>query len=214
MGSFALTAGTIKVRSCPETMKIIEELRALADGMDERDVIYRKAKEEESGLDILEVEVSICGYAGSSHSEEIDDKIRELGPYAVEAAKFTTEWEAQQGWFFVGSKGQVAQAKSADALERIQELANKLQEGDAADALYAIIRRAEMPAFKKRYFESSCNACPFCGKGDLASGPLEADGMVAWAAVECPDCGHVWQDVWTVIDMTEVLDRDGHGPAC
>ena len=67
-----------------------------------------------------------------------------------------------------------------------------------------------MPPFKKTYFESSCSVCPFCGSKNIASGPPEADGMIAWAAVECTDCEHAWQDVWTVIDMTELRDKDGH----
>ncbi len=214
MGGFALTTGTVRVKSCPETMKIVEELRVLADGMDERNVLPGKAGEGKYGSGILEVEVNIYGYASASHASEINDKVREFGPYAVEAAKFTTEWESQQGRFFVGSKEQVARAESKDALERIQELVHKLREDDAARALQAVTRRAKMPPFKRRYFESSCNICPFCRSKNVASGPLEADGVVAWAPVECPDCGHSWQDVWVLIDVTDVLDKDGREVPC
>ena len=77
------------------------------------------------------------------------------------------------------------------------------------DALHHVMRCAKAPSFKKRYFHSRGCACPFCGSKDIMSGPVEADGMVGWATVECPKCGHTWQDVWTVIDITEVRDADG-----
>ena len=67
----------------------------------------------------------------------------------------------------------------------------------------------QMPPFKKRYFASSCSVCPFCGSRDLGAGPLAADGTIAWSAVECPGCGYTWQDVWTLVDMTEVTDGQG-----
>ena len=43
MGSFAITTGTVFVKSCQEVGRIIEELRAVADGMDERDVVCEPA---------------------------------------------------------------------------------------------------------------------------------------------------------------------------
>ena len=216
MSGFTLATGTIRVKSCSETMKIIKQLRVLAEGMDERDIICTKVTEEEAEEEgyepdtLVEVEVNIYGHTSATRAQEIDNLIRELGPYAVEVAKFATEWERDCNYFFVGTEEQVAWVESRDALERIRHLAPKLTEGDAAAALDAVTRRSRMPAFKKAYFASSGDVCPFCGSADIESGVLESDGMVAWAEVECVACKHTWQDVWTMIDMTEVRDADGH----
>jgi len=44
-------------------------------------------------------------------------------------------------------------------------------------------------------------ACPFCGAPDIESGPLEADGPVATAAVECQKCHRTWTDVFRLVDV-------------
>lgn len=206
MNNFTSVTGVITVRACPETAAVLEELRALAEGMDGEGV--RCAEHTPGGVrtGILVVEVDIYGCTSAAHAQEIDDKIRELGPYAVEAAEIT----GIHGCFFVGTEEEVVRAESRDALMHILGLAHKLEERDAGDALQAILRRSRMPTFKHAYFRSFCSACPFCGDADIRSGAPEADGMIAWAAVECAACGHAWQDVWTMIGMTEVRDADGH----
>lgn len=216
MSGFTLTTGTIRVRSCSETMKIIKQLRILAEGMDERDIICTKVTEEEAEEEgyesdtLVEVEVNIYGHTSATRAQEIDDLIRELGPYAVEVAKFAAGWECDHNYFFVGTEEQVVWVESRDALERILSIAPKLEENDAGTALQAVLRQSRMPAFKRAYFASYGSSCPFCDSADIRAGALEADGMVAWAEVECIACKHTWQDVWTMIDMTEVRDADGH----
>ena len=49
-----------------------------------------------------------------------------------------------------------------------------------------------------------------CGSLEVQSGPVEADGLIGWASVECTACRRSWQDVWSVIDITEILDKDGN----
>ena len=38
---------------------------------------------------------------------------------------------------------------------------------------------------------------------------IQANGPVAWAKVECEDCGASWQDVWSLIDITEAKGKNG-----
>ncbi|MCK4374141.1 MAG: hypothetical protein KAX19_02395 [Candidatus Brocadiae bacterium] len=216
MSDFTLITGTIRVESCSETMEIIEQLRVLVEGMDERDIICTKVTEEEAEEEgyesdtLVEVAVNIYGYTPATRAQEIDDKIRELGPYAVEVGRFATGWACDHDYFFVGIEEQVAWVESRDALEHILSIAPKLEEGDAGTALQAVLRQSRMPAFKKTYFAASGIICPFCDSADIQSGALEVDGMIAWAEVECVACKHIWQDVWTMIDITEVRDADGH----
>ena len=209
MGSFAITTGTVFVKSCPEVDRIVEELRALADGMDERDVVCEPADVKKYGPGIVRVEINVYGYTSASTSTLVDEKVQEFGPYAVEAARFHTEWEGQSGCLYVGNEAQVAIAESADALDRIKEAAQMLQGDDIGDALHQVMLCAKLPSFKERYFRASGCACPFCGSKDIMSGPVEADGMIGWAGVECTKCGRAWQDVWTVIDITEIREADG-----
>ena len=144
MGSYSVTTGKVKVRLCPETERIVEELRTLADDMDERDVICSSiSKQHEAG--VIEVEVNICGHTSASHASEIDDKVRELGPYAIEAARFDTEWECRSDRFFVGSSEQVATAESADALEHIKQWAPRLQAEDLHAATRYLMQFVQAP---------------------------------------------------------------------
>ena len=71
-------------------------------------------------------------------------------------------------------------------------------------------RQSQRPALKKRYFSSSGAACPFCGSKDITSGYPEVEGMIARAEVGCPHCGHNWQDVWSLIDIVAVRDKEGN----
>jgi len=209
MGSIAVTTGTVRVRDCPEVKSILKALDELAEGMDERRVESRKANRRKYGTGVMEVEIYISGHTSASHASEIDEKIRELGPYAVKAGRFDTEWECEKDHFFVGTDEQVAVAESADALERIQGLASKLRGDDITAALNTIICDTQMPAFKRKYLEKSGSLCPFCESSGLSSGPIQADGPVAWAEVECEDCGASWQDVWALVDMAKVLGPNG-----
>ena len=73
--------------------------------------------------------------------------------------------------------------------ERIQGLAPKLSGDDITAALNAVICDAQIPTYKRKYLEKSGSVCPFCEGSDLSSGPIQADGPVAWAEVECEDFG-------------------------
>jgi len=209
MGSIAVTTGTVRVRECPEVKSILSALDGLAEGMDERRVEARKANRRKYGAGVLEVEICISGHASGAHACEIDDKIRELGPFALEAAEFQTEWECERDRFFVGTKEQVPTAESADALARIQTLAQKLRGDDITAALNVIVCDTQMRAYKRKYLEKSGSLCPFCGNSGLSSGPIQSDGPVAWAEVECEGCGSSWQDVWSLIDITEAKGKNG-----
>ena len=172
--------------------------------MDERQVSGHRR-----GRGVMEVEIYISGHTSASHASEIDEKIRELGPYAVKAGRFDTEWECEKDHFFVGTDEQVAVAESADALERIQGLASKLRGDDITAALNVIVCDTQMPTFKRKYLEKSGSLCPFCESSGLNSGPIQADGPVAWAEVECEDCGASWRDVWSLTDIAEAKRKDG-----
>ncbi len=204
MGSIAVTVGSVRVKTCSEVGTILKDLGRLAEGMDERQVSGHRR-----GEGVMEVEIYISGHTSASHASEIDEKVRELGPYAVKAGRFETEWECEKDHFFVGTDEQVAVAESADALERMQGLAPKLRGDDIPAALNTVICDTQMPAYKKKYLEKSGSLCPFCESSGLNSGPIQADGPVAWAAVECEDCGASWQDVWSLIDITEAKGKNG-----
>ena len=106
----------------------------------------------------------------------------------------------------MGDTAVTPEAQSADALARIQALAPKLRGDDITAAVNTIICDAEIPAWKRKYLENSGGLCPFCDGSDPSSGPIQADGPVAWAEVECEGCGASWQDVWALVDITEVTD--------
>ncbi len=148
-------------------------------------------------------------HTSASHASAIDEKIREHGPYAVSAGRFDTEWGCEKDHFFVGTDEQVAVAGSADALERIRNLAPKLRGDDITAPLNVIICDTQMPACKKKCLEKSGSLCPFCESSGLSSGPVQTDGSVGWADVECEGCGASWQDVRAMTDMTEVKEKSG-----
>ena len=66
-----------------------------------------------------------------------------------------------------------------------------------------------MPAYKRKYIEKSRGVCPFCESSGPSSGPIQADGPVAWSEVECEGCGASWQDVWALVDVSEATSPDG-----
>jgi hypothetical protein len=204
MGSIAVTAGSVRVKTCSEVGAILKDLGRLAEGMDERQVSGHRR-----GQGVMEIEIYISGHTSASHATAIDEKVKELGGYAVEAGRFRTEWECEQDHFFVGTNEQVAVAESADALEHIQSLAPKLRGDDITAVLNTIICDTQMPAYKKKYLEKSGSLCPFCESKDITSGPVQTDGPVGWADVECEGCGASWQDVWSLIDITEAKGKNG-----
>ena len=63
--------------------------------------------------------------------------------------------------------------------------------------------------YRQKYLKSSGSHCPFCESTDITSGPIQADGPVAWAEAECEGCGASWQDVWSLTDIDEAKDRGG-----
>jgi len=140
MGSFAITTGTLNVRACPATSKIVEELRALAEGMDEHEVLCEPAGADERGRDMIRIDIRVYGHTSASHSSAIDDKIQELGPHADGAARFHTEWEGGASCFYVGSERAVARAMSTEALQEIEQLAQRLR-GDGVNAAIRCIAR-------------------------------------------------------------------------
>ncbi len=62
---------------------------------------------------------------------------------------------------------------------------------------------------KEKYMKSSGAHCPFCESRNITSGPIQADGPVAWAEVECEVCGASWQDVWALPARIEPLPAAG-----
>ena len=159
MGSFAVTSGVIKVRSSPETVKIIEELRELARGMDE-DLVSCETMDE----GVTEVEIRIYGYTSASHSSAIDDKIQELGPHAVGAAEFHTEWEGESSCFFVGNTQDVVKAESAHALGEITQLARSLHGDDVKAAAQSVVhcaRSSREPSEEDKALNEFCEN-PYC----------------------------------------------------
>ena len=84
----------------------------------------------------------LYGHTSASTSTLIDDKIQELGAYAVEAAEFHTEWEGESSHFFVGSERDVERAESARALKEIKEHARLLRGADVR-AAHSAIREAQ-----------------------------------------------------------------------
>ena len=48
------------------------------------------------------------------------------------------------------------------------------------------------------------SGCPICNNTDIAMGPLESDGTVAWAINECDECHLVWQDVYNLVGVSVV----------
>ncbi len=151
MGSIAVTTGTVRVRDCSEAHAILKALDELAKGMDERQVDVSKANEAKYGHGILKVHINISGHTSASHATKIDEKIKELGPYAVQAGRFDTEWECEWISFYVGGDEEVARAESADALVEIRNVAPKLRGDDITAALNTVICDTQMPAFKRKY---------------------------------------------------------------
>ena len=192
MGSFAIAAGTVFVKSCLEVENIVEELCDLADGMDERDVTCEEVDAEKYGPGIVRVEINIYGHSSASTSTLVDGKIQEFGPYAIEAARFHTEWEGSSGYYYVGNREQVAAAESADALEHIKQWAPRLQAEDMAVATRYLLQfdHNTQPYRKGDSENDESNAgCPHCN-GGLECHP-DQDGSCDWHCTRCTWHQHV-----------------------
>ena len=196
MGSFAITTGVVFVKSRPEVERIVEELRDLADGMDERDVVCEPADVKKYGPGVVRVEINVYGHASASTSTLIEDKVQELGPYAIEAARFHTEWEGESSCMYVGNEAQVAKAESADALEYIKQWAPRLQGEDLDAATCYLMQFAQAPdrntqADRKGDSENdkSDAGCPHCN-GRLECHP-DQDGSCDWHCTRCSWHQHV-----------------------
>lgn len=55
---------------------------------------------------------------------------------------------------------------------------------------------------KEKYLNAP-SSCPYCGSEDISSGPIDADGTLASADVECKTCQGVWEDVYQLVEIRE-----------
>ena len=46
--------------------------------------------------------------------------------------------------------------------------------------------------------------CPHCGGADIESNPVQCDSGIAWAEVECENCGSTWADQYALIGYTNL----------
>lgn len=53
---------------------------------------------------------------------------------------------------------------------------------------------------KKAYLEKPFG-CPVCHSEEVNMGSIQGDGSVAWADNECPSCGFLWDDIFTLTDI-------------
>lgn len=52
---------------------------------------------------------------------------------------------------------------------------------------------------QKAYVAKGGLLCPHCNSYHIVSDPLQADGLVAWAGVNCYTCGATWSDEYALI---------------
>ncbi len=57
---------------------------------------------------------------------------------------------------------------------------------------------------KKEYINHKGLRCPACASGVISSGPLDADGPIATAEVECENCGECWRDYYKLFDVEKL----------
>ncbi len=172
MGSYAVMAGTVRVKDCPEVQAIVQELERLAADMDEGLLTVKPAEPEEYGPGVLEITVNVAGYSSATHACEIDDKVGQLGLHAVEGARFDNEWEDQKEPFFIGTDEQVAEAKSRDALARIRGLLPELKM-DKAEAALAIFFDLEGADPGAAVTDVLADLRHFCDRYSLCFGDLD-----------------------------------------
>ncbi len=172
MGSYAVTAGTVRVKDCPEVQAIVQELERLAADMDEGLLTVGPADPDEYGPDVLEITVNVAGYSSATHACEIDDKVGQLGLHAVEGARFDSEWEDQKEPLYVGNDKQAAEAKSRDALARIRELLPELKM-DKAEAALAILFDLEDADPGAAVTDVLADVRHFCDRHGLCFGDLD-----------------------------------------
>ena len=51
---------------------------------------------------------------------------------------------------------------------------------------------------------ASPNHCPSCGSSNIEADPLQLDDHVASCGVLCEDCGMIWRDIYSIVDIEEV----------
>jgi hypothetical protein len=75
------------------------------------------------------------------------------------------------------------------------------------------------PAMARRYVAERGARCPFCGGADILAEEAQADADSSWCAVDCPDCGAGWREVYrlSALDQLDEWGRvvdtvDGTGP--
>lgn len=57
---------------------------------------------------------------------------------------------------------------------------------------------------KKEYLASGGEKCPVCDSTKVSPGPISPNGQQATAEVECLDCGHCWQETYTLTDVQAI----------
>lgn len=201
MGSYAVTSGTIHLRDVPEARAIQDVLESLAIGREE---VRIEQQDPESGT--FNLSIFIAGYSNALGAAEIDETICAFGPYAVEGARFTMEWEGERGCFYVGSPEQIAQAESRDAAQAILSHIPKLQNEDTFQVLQEL--RGIRSPWKRRYLSTGGECCPFCGTGNLTSREpeMQVDRILVW--ITCPSCGRRWYAVYELVDANTAMDKD------
>jgi alkyl hydroperoxide reductase subunit AhpF len=103
------------------------------------------------------------------------------------------------------NEGSFCELVNADSPQNAAQAALKKYKGGEVISVFAGSHRdlhgpVQLPR-EDEYVAKGGVACPFCGAPDIESGPLEADGPVATAAVECQKCHRTWTDVFRLVDV-------------
>jgi len=62
---------------------------------------------------------------------------------------------------------------------------------------------------EKEYIESGGTKCPICQSNNLsADGQIISDGLSAWGLVECHNCGAKWNDVYELIGIQILEEKE------
>jgi len=58
---------------------------------------------------------------------------------------------------------------------------------------------------KEKYIKDEYNLCPFCNSDDVSGGHFNSDGGYVWQRIGCAACNKMWDDIYTLTDVEEVL---------